>query len=60
MIDQVRDISNLSADWYLQKEERIDLYIHCAHALDTEGDHRGAFKVYFQAFKLINTLSAKE
>lgn len=60
MIDQVRDIANLSADWYLQKEERINLYIHCGQALDTEADHRGAFKVYFQAFKLINSLSAKE
>lgn len=60
MIDQVRDIANLSADWYLQKEERINLYIHCGQALDSESDHRGAFKVYFQAFKLINSLSAKE
>ena len=50
MIQQVRDINTLSAEWYLQKEERIELFLHCAKALDNEGDCSGACKVYLQAF----------
>jgi len=60
MIQQVRDIAKVSEEWYLTKDQRIELYIQCAQALDNEGDSNGSFKVYFQAFKLINTLSAKE
>jgi hypothetical protein len=60
MIQPVRDIHNVSADWYLQKDERIDLYVQCAQALDKQNDSTGAFQVYYQAFKLINTLGAKE
>ena len=60
MIQQVRDIAKVSEDWYLTKDQRIDLYIQCAQALDEEKDSNGSFRVYFQAFKLINTLSTKE
>ena len=60
MIAQVRDIAKVSEDWYLTKEQRINLYIQCAEALDQDKDSNGSFRVYFQAFKLINALSAKE
>ena len=60
MIEPVRNIHVESQEWYLTKEERIDLYVKCAQALERENDSAGAFKVYFQAFKLINTLHAKE
>ena len=30
MIRQVQEIHNLSAEWYLTKDERIDLYVKCA------------------------------
>lgn len=60
MIEQVRDVAKVSEEWYLQKDQRIDLYIQCAKALDQEGDSNGSFKVYFQAFKMINSLNAKE
>ena len=38
MIQQVKDIDNLSSDWSLSKDERIDLYISCASALEKEDD----------------------
>lgn len=60
MIRQVQEIHNLSTEWYLTKEERIDLYVKCAKILDDEGDSTGAFKVYYQAFKLLNTMGTKE
>jgi len=60
MIQQVRDIHTLSAEWYLTKDERINLYVKCAQALDNHGDSTGAFKVFFQAFKIIQLLPAKE
>ena len=53
MIQQVRDIAELSADWYLNDQQRINLYIQCAQALTKENDDGNAFKVYFQAFKII-------
>jgi len=49
----VKDVDTLSQDWELTHEERIDLYLQCASALDKENDPTGAFKVYYAAFKLI-------
>lgn len=60
MIQQVRDIATVSQNWYLTKDERIDLYVKSAQALETEQDTQGAFKVYFQAFKLIDSLGVKD
>jgi hypothetical protein len=54
MIQQVRDIEKVSAEWNLTKEQRIELYFECAGALSREQDHSNAFLVYFQAFKVIN------
>jgi hypothetical protein len=39
MISQVRDIINLSSDWKLNEEERLDLYTECAKSLDRDGDY---------------------
>jgi hypothetical protein len=54
MIQQVREISNVSIDWNLNGPQRINLYTRCAQALSKEGDSGNAFNVYFQAFKLLN------
>ncbi len=51
---QVKDIANISSEWKLTNDERIDLYLKCAAALDQEGDSTGAFKVYYKAFELID------
>ena len=40
-------------EWTLTREERIDLYANCAQALEKEGDASGAFKVYYEAFRII-------
>ena len=48
MIAQVRDIINLSAEWNLTFDERINLYNECAKALDIQGDSQGAFEIYYQ------------
>jgi len=48
MIAQVRDIINLSAEWNLTFDERINLYNECAKALDTQGDSQGAFEIYYK------------
>lgn len=53
MIQQVRDIETLSADWNLTKLQRVDLYFKCAQALSQEGDHGHAFRVFYQAFNLV-------
>jgi hypothetical protein len=47
MIQQVRDVESLSADWSLTKQQRIQLYLTCAQALAQEGDYAHAFKVYY-------------
>ena len=47
MIAQVRDIAKVSDEWYLTKDQRIDLYIKCAQALDQEKDSNGSFRVFF-------------
>jgi len=49
----VKDISSLSNEWTLTKDERIDLYVKSAQALEAEGDASGAFKVYYEAFRII-------
>lgn len=54
MIQQVRDIANVSSEWELTPTQRIDLYISCAQALAKENDNGNSFNVYFQAFKLLN------
>ena len=48
MIAQVRDIINLSAEWNLTFDERINLYNECAKALDSQGDSQGAFEIYYK------------
>jgi translation initiation factor 3 subunit M len=60
MIAQVRDITKLSAEWNLTKEERLALYLECAHALDSEGDAQGAFNLYFHSLKLIDSKSSSK
>ena len=55
MIQQVKDIDRLSAEWALKTDERIELYLICAQALEQEQDHTGAFKVYYEAFSLLET-----
>lgn len=47
MIAQVRDIVNLSAEWNLNYDDRMNLYNECAKALDKDGDNQGAFEIYF-------------
>ena len=47
MIAQVRDIVNLSAEWILNYDDRMNLYNECAKALDKDGDNQGAFEIYF-------------
>ena len=54
MIQQVRDIETLSADWELTRDQRIDLYLKCAAALAKENDNGNAFRVYFHTFKYIH------
>jgi len=54
MIQQVRDITTVSADWNLTPQQRIDLYMACGKALSQENDNGHAFNVYFQAFKILN------
>jgi hypothetical protein len=53
MIEQVKDIANLSNDWLLTTDQRVDLYFSCAQALTASDDSTSAFKVYYEAFKLI-------
>ena len=55
MIQQVKDVDKLSAEWALKTDERIELYLVCAQALEQEQDHTGAFKVYYEAFTLLET-----
>jgi hypothetical protein len=54
MIEQVKDIANISNDWDLTTDQRVDLYFNCAQALNSSDDSTSAFKVYFEAFKLID------
>ena len=60
MIAQVRDIIKLSADWNLTKDERLELYIECAKALDAEGDAGGAFDLYFHSLSLVDAKSSSK
>jgi len=54
MIEQVKDVANLSNDWLLTTDQRVDLYFNCAQALSQSDDSTSAFKVYYEAFKLID------
>jgi len=54
MIKQVEDVIKLSADWQLSKDERVKLYTHCANALNEEGESTPAFKLYFEAFRMMS------
>jgi hypothetical protein len=54
MIEQVKDIANLSGDWDLTTDERVDLYFACAQALSSTDDSTSAFKVYYEAFKILD------
>ena len=60
MIAQVRDIINLSAEWNLTFDERINLYNECAKALDTQGDSQGAFEIYYKYLQLVNMKDASK
>ena len=55
MIKQVQSIHSLSEDWKLTKDQRYELYISCAKALEHAGDCTGAFQVYMEALKLVDT-----
>jgi hypothetical protein len=44
----------LSNDWLLTTDQRVDLYFSCAQALSQSDDSTSAFKVYYEAFKLID------
>lgn len=49
MIKQVQDIAKLSEDWKLSREQRYELYVVCAKALEHANDSSGAFQVYMEA-----------
>jgi len=55
MVKQVQDIGILSEEWILSKDQRFDLYICCAEALEAVGYHNDSFKVFFMALKLKET-----
>ena len=55
MINQVQEVHKLSEDWNLTRDERFNLYIKCAKALDGENDTTGAFKIYYEAIKIVDT-----
>lgn len=54
MIKQVQDIGKLSEEWKLTKDQRYELYISCAQALEQSDDCRGAFQVYLEALRLVD------
>lgn len=54
MITQVRQVHELSADWKITKEERKNLYFTAAQVLEKANDFTGAFKVYYETFRLID------
>jgi len=54
MIQQVKDIASLSQEWNLNAAQRVSLYFTCAQALEKVDDATGAFKVYYEAFKILN------
>ena len=54
MIKQVQDVAKLSEEWKLTKEQRYDLYIKCAQALEHVKDWSGAFVVYMDAIRIID------
>lgn len=55
MVKQVQDIGILSEEWTLNKEQRFDLYICCAEALEAVGYHNDSFKVFHMALKMTET-----
>jgi len=59
MIRQVQDLIKLSVEWNLTKEERHNLYYECAEVLQHEGDYTGAFNLYYQALKIIDSEQSK-
>ena len=60
MIAQVRDVINLSANWNLTNDERMNLYTECAKSLDLDGDSQGAFAIYFESLLDINAKNASK
>jgi hypothetical protein len=60
MITQVKDIMKLSADWSLSTLDKIELYLTCADALDSQNDSNGAFDLYFEAFRLVQAVDQKK
>lgn len=44
----------VSSEWTLNKDEKIKLYTNCASALDAEGESQAAFKLYFEAFRMMS------
>ena len=54
MIKQVQDLPNLSDEWQLSKEERYALYVECARLLHGEGDATYAFKLFYEAARLVD------
>lgn len=60
MIKQVQDIAKLSEEWKLSKEQRYDLYIVCAKALEHSNDPSGAFQVYMEAARIMDIGGVKK
>lgn len=54
MIKQVQDVSKLSEEWKLTKEQRYELYVKCAQGLENVKDWSGAFSVYMDAIRIID------
>jgi len=52
MVRQVQDISTLSEEWNLTKDQRFELFICCAEALEAVGYHNDSFKVFLMALKM--------
>ena len=58
MIKQVQDLPKLSEEWNLTREERYMLYFECAQLLEKEGDNTHAFRLYYEAAKIVDTKQA--
>jgi hypothetical protein len=54
MIKQVQDVAKLSEEWKLTREQRFELYIKCAQALEEAKDCTGAVQVYVEALKQVD------
>jgi hypothetical protein len=58
MIKQVQDLPKLSDEWQLSREERYMLYYECAKLLESENDNTHAFRLFYEASKIVDTKTA--